>query len=100
VAVLGQMNELGETSTADHIEVGCAVGEARPDLLITVGNQDAAQLGVTAAEAGIDTVHAADKDAAAELIAERIKPGDVVLFKASNGVGLMSVAARLASGTA
>ena len=99
VAVLGQMNELGETSAADHIEVGEVVGQQRPDLLITVGNDDAAQLGATAAKAGVETLHSADKAAAAELIAEQVKPGDVVLFKASNGVGLMSVAASLAAGT-
>ncbi|GAA1578486.1 hypothetical protein GCM10009827_120160 [Dactylosporangium maewongense] len=98
VAVLGQMNELGETAAADHIEVGHAVAKLHPDLLITVGNDDAAQLGTTAANGGVDTVHAVDKHAAALLIADLVKSGDVVLFKASNSLGLMALAATLAAG--
>ncbi|WP_307798520.1 UDP-N-acetylmuramoyl-tripeptide--D-alanyl-D-alanine ligase [Actinoplanes flavus] len=92
VAVLGQMNELGETSAADHIEVGQAVAELGVDLLVSVGNDDAAQLGEIAAKAGITTVHAVDRDAAGSVLAERVRPGDVVLLKGSNGVGLMSLA--------
>ncbi|MBL7261360.1 UDP-N-acetylmuramoyl-tripeptide--D-alanyl-D-alanine ligase [Actinoplanes sp. LDG1-01] len=98
VVVLGQMNELGDTSADDHIEVGRAVGKLRPALLITVGNEDAVRLGAATAEAGVAVVHAADKDAAAELVAQHVRPGEVVLFKASNAVGLMPVADDLAAG--
>ncbi|MBW6433080.1 UDP-N-acetylmuramoyl-tripeptide--D-alanyl-D-alanine ligase [Actinoplanes hulinensis] len=92
VAVLGQMNELGETSVDDHVEVGQTVAELGVDLLVTVGNDDAAQLGETAGKAGIATLHAVDRDAAALVLAEQVRPGDVVLLKGSNGVRLMSLA--------
>jgi UDP-N-acetylmuramoyl-tripeptide--D-alanyl-D-alanine ligase len=96
IAVLGQMNELGKTSAADHVGVGEAVGGLGVDLLITVGNDDAAQLGNAAAMHGIPTLHAADRDAATAVLLDRLTPSDVVLLKASNGVGLMALGAELA----
>ncbi|OJF10880.1 UDP-N-acetylmuramoyl-tripeptide--D-alanyl-D-alanine ligase [Couchioplanes caeruleus] len=99
VAVLGQMNELGETSTADHVGVGAVAAEVGVDWLLTVGNDDAAQLGRAAAERGVATRHVPDRDAAREALAEQLAPGDVVLFKGSNSVGLMALATTLAAGT-
>ncbi|BCJ41709.1 UDP-N-acetylmuramoyl-tripeptide--D-alanyl-D-alanine ligase [Actinoplanes ianthinogenes] len=98
VAVLGQMNELGETSSADHAGVGEEVGRIGVDLLVTVGNDDAAQLGETAAQQGINALHVPDRESARELLRDTLIPGDVVLLKGSNGVGLMALGSELAAG--
>ncbi|MEV6595524.1 UDP-N-acetylmuramoyl-tripeptide--D-alanyl-D-alanine ligase [Actinoplanes sp. NPDC051346] len=98
VAVLGQMNELGETSRADHVGVGTVAAEVGVDWLLTVGNEDAAQLGRAAAERGVATRHVPDRDAARAALVESLAPGDVVLFKGSNSVGLMALATDLATG--
>ncbi|MFI5491319.1 UDP-N-acetylmuramoyl-tripeptide--D-alanyl-D-alanine ligase [Actinoplanes sp. NPDC051859] len=96
VAVLGQMNELGDTSVADHIGVGEVAAEVGVDWLITVGNDDAVQLGQAAAARGVTTVHVPDRDAARKVLADQARPGDVILFKGSNSNGLMAVASDLA----
>lgn len=98
VAVLGQMNELGDTSAADHVGVGDVVGEIGVDLLITVGNDDAARLGATAARYGVPSVHVPDRAAAGDVLRDRLASGDVVLLKGSNGVGLMALGAELSAG--
>jgi UDP-N-acetylmuramoyl-tripeptide--D-alanyl-D-alanine ligase len=92
VAVLGSMYELGGDSAAEHASVGRVVAEVGIDLLLTVGNEDAVALGEAAAAGGVETRHVADADAAREALAGLLKPGDLVLVKASNGVGLMRVA--------
>ncbi|MFI7597902.1 UDP-N-acetylmuramoyl-tripeptide--D-alanyl-D-alanine ligase [Actinoplanes sp. NPDC049681] len=79
VAVLGQMNELGAGSAAAHAEVGRAAVRLGVDVVVAVGNQDAA---------GYGGAHVADRQAAAGLLRELLEPGDVVLVKASNSLGL------------
>jgi UDP-N-acetylmuramoyl-tripeptide--D-alanyl-D-alanine ligase len=96
VAVLGDMLELGPGEREHHAEIGAYAASAGVELLIAVGPRSAAMLGRYDGEA-----HAvADAAAAAELARELVKPGDVVLVKASRGVGLEVVAEALASGEA
>ncbi len=45
-----------------------------------------------------ETHHVADATAAAALVRELVAPGDVVLVKASRGIGLETVAEALARG--
>jgi len=102
-AVLGHMAELGGTSLACHAEVGefaaRAVGPALA-ALIAVGEQAAPYL------AGARRVRSwrgealGVPDAAAALAAlgDRLKPGDVVLVKASRAEGLEAVASALLAG--
>ncbi len=96
VAVLGHMNELGDSSPADHESVGDEVVRVGVDLLVTVGNDDAARLGRSAARQGVATLHVGDRHSARELLRKILAPGDVVLFKASNSVGLMALCAEVA----
>ena len=92
IAVLGDMLELGPDELALHREIGAAAGEAGVDVLVTVGPLAAAML-----EAFDGEGHAvADAGEAAALAAEVAEPGDVVLVKASRGVGLEVVAEALA----
>ncbi len=93
VAVLGDMRELGPDELAYHEELGRQAARAGVDLLVTVG-----QLAAAAAPpfAG-DVRRAGDAAAAAELLPSLLEPGDTVLVKASNGVGLAEVSRRLAA---
>ncbi|MEV4639478.1 UDP-N-acetylmuramoyl-tripeptide--D-alanyl-D-alanine ligase [Actinoplanes sp. NPDC049548] len=87
VAVLGQMNELGEGSAAAHAEVGQAAVRLGVDVVVAVGNRDAA---------GYGGMYVPDREGAADLLRELVRPGDVVLVKASNGLGLSDLAERMA----
>jgi len=94
VAVLGDMLELGPGEREQHEEIGAYAASAGVDLLIAVGPRAAAMLDTFGGAA-----HAVpDAAAAAALADELIAPGDVVLVKASRGVGLEAVAEALAAG--
>jgi UDP-N-acetylmuramoyl-tripeptide--D-alanyl-D-alanine ligase len=89
VAVLGEMLELGEEHAAGHLAVGEAAA-ATVDLLIVVG-AEASGIVSGAIGAGLDPGrihHVGDVDDALEALRPRLREGDVVLVKASRGVGL------------
>jgi UDP-N-acetylmuramoyl-tripeptide--D-alanyl-D-alanine ligase len=91
VAVLGDMLELGPAEAEHHREIGAYAATAGVDVLIAVGPRSRAMLerfdGVSFA--------AEDAAAAAELADRVVRAGDVVLVKASRGVGLEVVAEAL-----
>jgi UDP-N-acetylmuramoyl-tripeptide--D-alanyl-D-alanine ligase len=91
VAVLGDMLELGRESEALHREIGEAAAEAGVDVLVTVGPRSVVMLDAFEGE----SYAVADAAEAAALAGELIEPGDVVLVKASRGVGLEVVAEAL-----
>jgi UDP-N-acetylmuramoyl-tripeptide--D-alanyl-D-alanine ligase len=86
VAVLGEMLELGPESAAAHRRVGAHAAQ-RADVLLGVGAP--AQIYTDAAEAAgmsQDFTHTArDKAVALRGLQHILRPGDVVLLKASNG---------------
>ncbi len=89
IAVLGEMLELGKSSAAGHREVGTAAA-ATSDLLIVVG-AGASGIAAGAKAGGLDAsrvLEARDRDAALDLLRDRLRDGDVVLVKASRGVEL------------
>jgi UDP-N-acetylmuramoyl-tripeptide--D-alanyl-D-alanine ligase len=92
-AVLGEMLELGDESAAEHRAAGeAAAGLGIEVVAVGTGAHPAAEAAAAAGGAG----HAvADPAAAAALLAERLRPGDVVLVKASRGIGLDVLAAQL-----
>jgi UDP-N-acetylmuramoyl-tripeptide--D-alanyl-D-alanine ligase len=93
VAVLGDMLELGPGEREHHAEIGAYAKSSGVQLLIAVGPRSEAMLDRYDGEA-----HAvADAAAAAQLARELVQPGDVVLVKASRGVGLEVVAEALAA---
>ena len=99
-AVLGHMAELGDTSRSSHEDIGeYAARVSDPGLagLIAVG-EEAAPLLAGARRVRSwpgEAVAAADGATALELLANRLKPGDVVLVKASRAAHLEGVAAAL-----
>lgn len=87
-AVLGDMLELGADSARWHRRVGAS---AQVSQVLAVGDF-AGDIVAGAAENGI----AGRKVSKDEIVAALdVRPGDVVLFKASRGVGLETVAQRL-----
>lgn len=98
VAVLGEMLELGEAAEAGHREVGRAA--AVSSALLCVVGAAAAGIATGAAEAGMPAdriVTAADRDDAAVRLGALLRPGDVVLVKASRGIELEVLVEALAT---
>jgi UDP-N-acetylmuramoyl-tripeptide--D-alanyl-D-alanine ligase len=99
-AVLGHMAELGDTSRASHEDIGEYAAQALgPALagLIAVG-EEAAPLLTGARRVRSwhgEAVGVADGAAALDVLANQLKPGDVVLVKASRAARLEGVAADL-----
>lgn len=86
IAVLGGMLELGESEAEAHAAVGELAASLGIDRVITVG-EVARQIG-----AGVSVTSVEDPDEAGNVLNGVVEPGDVVLFKASNGIGLWRLA--------
>jgi UDP-N-acetylmuramoyl-tripeptide--D-alanyl-D-alanine ligase len=96
IAVLGEMRELGDESEAAHRAVG-RTAATTADLLVVPGAA-AAPIADGAREAGMApdaVVVTDDRDAARDALLERLRPGDVVLVKASRGVELDRLVGQL-----
>jgi UDP-N-acetylmuramoyl-tripeptide--D-alanyl-D-alanine ligase len=97
-AVLGMMAELGEQSLTEHDAVGRLAVRLNVSKLVAVGGTEAAWLQMGAYNEGSwgeESVHVSDAEAAIDLLRSELRPGDVVLVKASRSVGLESVALAL-----
>jgi UDP-N-acetylmuramoyl-tripeptide--D-alanyl-D-alanine ligase len=92
-AVLGDMLELGPNAADEHAAIGRYAGEAGAHLVLVVGEHaDDLVSGVVAGGGSARKVDA--KGEVAAQLAD-LQPGDVVLVKASRGVGLETVAGEL-----
>lgn len=91
-AVLGDMNELGDESSALHYEIGTCVATSGINMLITTGKYSA-MITAGARDAGMqpDAIIKASGDEIASLLNRELLPGDRVLFKASRTVQLEDV---------
>lgn len=97
IAVLGDMLELGPNAVSLHEDVGEFVAEQGIDQLVACGELGRS-LAAGAERAGLDQariVLAHDAMAAVAAVKAVIKPGDVVLVKASRGMKLEQVAQAL-----
>jgi UDP-N-acetylmuramoyl-tripeptide--D-alanyl-D-alanine ligase len=95
VAVLGDMAELGAHSEAAHAEVGKRAAELEVSQLFTIGKM-AAVTGKAARDAGLMRVFEfAEVEAALGVVRSFVKPGDVVLLKASRAARLERIAEML-----
>ncbi|MGW0757151.1 UDP-N-acetylmuramoyl-tripeptide--D-alanyl-D-alanine ligase [Streptomyces sp. NPDC002814] len=95
VAVLGRMNELGDDARTEHEEIGKYAATLGLDQIILVGGDEAGWMQQGVSSVGGKAVHLPDQDTALELLHKILRPGDVVLVKASRGVQLQQLADRL-----
>jgi UDP-N-acetylmuramoyl-tripeptide--D-alanyl-D-alanine ligase len=98
IAVIGEMLELGGASIALHEQIGRAAATAKVDWMIAVGGPAAKALGAAAVAAGMPAAsveYVASSDEAADIVAVRVSPGDLVLVKGSRGVRTDRVVERL-----
>ncbi len=94
VIVVGEMRELGALASSEHEALGEILARAGARLAISCGGL--ADLAVQKAEdAGLPGVSGADTEEAAKLAASLVKAGEVVLVKASRGVGAERVVEAL-----
>jgi UDP-N-acetylmuramoyl-tripeptide--D-alanyl-D-alanine ligase len=93
-AVLGYMAELGDIATESHEEAGRLAARAGAAAVVAVGAEAAPVLdGARATEAWHgEAIAAPDQQAAVAVLRNRLRPGDVVLVKASKAAGLWEVA--------
>ena len=98
IAVLGGMAELGPGAPAEHERLGRDAAAAGSDVIVAVG-PDAVGIAEGAVAAGRrpgeESVQVPDREAARELLQGLLRPGDVVLVKASRSYGLERLAADL-----
>ncbi len=94
VAVLGDMRELGPEAPRFHREAGEHAARLGFSPVVAVGEL-ARELAAGARAGGAESVWLPDAAAAADWAAGELRQGDVVLVKASRGVGLDRVVKRL-----
>ena len=96
-AVLGHMAELGDITAESHEEAGRLAAQAGVAGLIAVGEQARPVLDGARAQPGWrgEAIAVPDARAAVEALGNLLRPGDVVLVKASRAAGLTEVAAGL-----
>lgn len=102
-AVLGEMAELGADAISEHDRIGRLAVRLDVTRLIVVGtgrsmsamHHGAVMEGAWGSEGERGAVLVADADAALALLRAELRPGDVVLVKASNAAGLGALADSL-----
>ncbi|WP_298801505.1 Mur ligase family protein [uncultured Pseudokineococcus sp.] len=96
-AVLGEMLELGASSTVEHDLVGRLAVRLNVSHLVAVGPGARAVHSGAQHEGswGDEAVHVADVDEALALLRAELRPGDVVLVKSSNAAGLRALGEQL-----
>jgi UDP-N-acetylmuramoyl-tripeptide--D-alanyl-D-alanine ligase len=97
IAVLGAMRELGGETDDFHAGLAAHVEAAGIDYAILVGDEMIAL--AKALGPDIEMAHVRDAAAAAGLARKAIGPGDAILVKGSNSVGLAALVEALACGT-
>jgi UDP-N-acetylmuramoyl-tripeptide--D-alanyl-D-alanine ligase len=96
IAVLGGMKELGEGSDDFHAGLAGPVEEAGVGLAILVGEEMESL--AKALGAKVKMAHVPDTATAIELARREARPGDAILVKGSNSIGLAALVEALAGG--
>lgn len=96
VAILGDMRELGPDSARYHADLAQPIVDADVEAVLLVGTD----IGALAErlEGRMEVRHVPDSTAARESLADFLAPGDVILIKGSNAIGLGRLVEALASG--
>ncbi len=98
IAVLGEMRELGDGHEAGHRLAGEATATVVERLIVVGPEASGIAAGARAAGLAPDAIlEAADRDTARDMLVAELRPGDVVLVKASRGVELDVLVAEIAA---
>ena len=96
IAVLGDMFELGDYAEEIHKKVGEEVAKNNVDILITSGKNSKYIVKTAEKELKKENVYYLEnKEEIENLLQKIVKPGDVILFKASNGMKFYEIAERM-----
>ena len=96
IAVLGDMFELGEFSEKLHKKVGEEVVKNKIDILIACGENAEYIADVAKEKMDKENIYYLEnKEEIEPLLQEIVKNNDVILFKASNGMGFYKIVERL-----
>ena len=96
IAVLGDMFELGDFAKELHEKVGEEVVKNKIDILIAAGENSKYMAEIAKKGIGGENVYyLEDKEKIERLLQEIVKKGDVILFKASNGMQFYKIAERM-----
>ena len=98
IAVLGPMRELGPHSDALHAGLAPAVRDAQVERLILIGEEMAPL--ARALDGDIEITRVDSVEEATDALLHLVRPGDAVLVKASNSVGLAKLVERVSGGLA
>jgi UDP-N-acetylmuramoyl-tripeptide--D-alanyl-D-alanine ligase len=98
IAVLGPMRELGTHSDELHAALAPAVLAASVDRLILIGEEMRPLEKALGGAVLVD--RASSVEEATDALARMLRPGDAVLVKASNSVGLAKLVERIKEGVA
>jgi UDP-N-acetylmuramoyl-tripeptide--D-alanyl-D-alanine ligase len=96
IAVLGSMRELGAESASFHAALADTLAAAHVDYAILVGEEMAPLAKALGGQ--VKMAHVADAAAAIPIAREAVGPGDALLVKGSNAVGLAALVEALAGG--
>jgi UDP-N-acetylmuramoyl-tripeptide--D-alanyl-D-alanine ligase len=94
IAILGDMLELGPEEQDYHFQVGEYASHAGINVVISVG-KNAGFIADGARKGGTKAVHFETKDLLLVVLAQWIRPGDVVLVKGSRGMAMEKIVAQL-----
>jgi UDP-N-acetylmuramoyl-tripeptide--D-alanyl-D-alanine ligase len=94
--VLGAMRELGDSSAGFHAQLAEPVEAAGVETAILVGEEMEAL--AKALGAKVKMAHVPDTATAIELARREARPGDAILVKGSNSIGLAALVEALAGG--
>jgi len=94
IAVLGYMAELGDIEAQSHEEAGRLAAQSGAAMIVAVGKGAAPVLDGARATGGWqgEAIAVPDQQSAVAELKNRLRPGDVVLVKASKAAGLWEVA--------
>ena len=98
IAVLGPMRELGEHSDALHAGLAPAILAAHVDGVILIGEEMRPLAEQVVGKVGLDLVDNVEE--ATSALISMVRPGDAVLVKASNSVGLAKLVEQVAGALA
>lgn len=96
IAVLGAMRELGPASHALHAGLAAPILAAGVDYALLVGS--GMEPLAKALEGKVESAHWPDASSAGESLRKLLRPGDAILIKGSNAIGLGRIVASLTGG--